>query len=75
MDARLTVDGAGPLTLNAFHSFHANLTSLDPNFILTDEGGRSAALAVPEPETYAMLLAGLGLMGFTARRRKQKEAA
>lgn len=30
--------------------------------------------AVPEPETYAMLLAGLGLMGFAARRRKQKQA-
>ncbi len=26
---------------------------------------------IPEPETYAMLLAGLGLLGFTARRRKQ----
>lgn len=26
--------------------------------------------AVPEPETYAMLLAGLGLMGFVARRRQ-----
>jgi Protein of unknown function (DUF1566)/PEP-CTERM motif len=26
--------------------------------------------AVPEPETYAMLLAGLGLIGFTARRRE-----
>ncbi|PSJ18247.1 hypothetical protein C7H79_04075 [Nitrosomonas supralitoralis] len=26
--------------------------------------------AVPEPETYAMLLAGLGLIGFIAHRRK-----
>lgn len=30
--------------------------------------------AVPEPETYAMLLAGLGLMGTIARRRKAKQA-
>jgi PEP-CTERM motif len=30
----------------------------------------SSVSAVPEPETYAMLLAGLGLLGFTARRRK-----
>lgn len=29
---------------------------------------------IPEPETYAMLLAGLGLMGFVARRRKQRTA-
>ncbi|HXC40357.1 MAG TPA: PEP-CTERM sorting domain-containing protein [Burkholderiales bacterium] len=28
--------------------------------------------AVPEPETYAMLIAGLGLMGFVARRRKKR---
>ncbi len=27
---------------------------------------------IPEPETYAMLMAGLGLMGFVVRRRKQK---
>nr|WP_229258009.1 PEP-CTERM sorting domain-containing protein [Duganella margarita] len=29
----------------------------------------AAVTAVPEPETYAMLLAGLGLMGFVARRK------
>lgn len=37
-------------------------------------GNRGSILAsvsaVPEPETYAMLLAGLGLVGFIARRRK-----
>lgn len=30
--------------------------------------------AVPEPETYAMMIVGLGLLGFAARRRKQKAA-
>ncbi len=30
--------------------------------------------AVPEPETYAMLLAGLGLVGASTRRRKAKQA-
>ena len=28
--------------------------------------------AIPEPETYAMMLAGLGLLGFVARRRREK---
>jgi uncharacterized protein len=32
----------------------------------------TATAPVPEPDTYAMLLAGLGLMGATVRRRKQK---
>ncbi|MDP2809952.1 MAG: PEP-CTERM sorting domain-containing protein [Rhodocyclaceae bacterium] len=30
---------------------------------------------MPEPEAYAMLLAGLGLLGVVARLRKQKLAA
>lgn len=45
---------------------------------LHNEGGAislTVITAVPEPETYAMLLAGLGLVGFMAYRRKQKEAA
>lgn len=30
------------------------------------------AQVIPEPETYALMLAGLGVMGFVARRRKQR---
>jgi PEP-CTERM motif len=30
--------------------------------------------AIPEPETYTMLFAGLGLLGFMTRRRKQRTA-
>ncbi|MBL8352816.1 MAG: PEP-CTERM sorting domain-containing protein [Burkholderiaceae bacterium] len=33
-------------------------------------GGNIVAIPVPEPETYAMMLAGLGALGFLARRRK-----
>lgn len=37
-----------------------------------DVGNYAMAVAtIPEPETYVMLLAGLGLVGFIARRRKQ----
>lgn len=42
--------------------------------ISTGTGGYNGSVAltspVPEPETYGMMLAGLGLMGFVARRRK-----
>ncbi|MBA5687597.1 FxDxF family PEP-CTERM protein [Rugamonas apoptosis] len=36
-------------------------------------GNIAVAAAVPEPETYGMLLAGLGLLGVLARRRKQAQ--
>lgn len=36
--------------------------------------GFQTAAAVPEPETYAMLLAGLGLVGFVTRRKQKKVA-
>ena len=44
---------------------HNSITGLDHAFLLTP---------VPEPETYAMFMAGLGLMGFIARRRKNVQA-
>ncbi|WP_338846455.1 PEP-CTERM sorting domain-containing protein [Massilia sp. W12] len=40
----------------------------DPSFFRMDNV--SVQAAVPEAETYAMLLAGLGVMGMIARRRK-----
>lgn len=62
-----------------------NVTGLGAGSSLTNmyvkimgiDGGYRANYApltavVPEPETYAMMLVGLGLMGFTARRRKNK---
>jgi len=38
----------------------------------TERGRSFGAAPIPEPETYSMLLAGLGLLGWHARRRKNK---
>ncbi|HNZ57317.1 MAG TPA: PEP-CTERM sorting domain-containing protein [Methylophilaceae bacterium] len=46
------------------------------NYVAFDNvtlGANLFATPVPEPETYAMLLSGLGLIGFTARRRKANQ--
>lgn len=46
-------------------------TDVDVNqFAPFSHDAQGMVSSVPEPETYAMLLAGLGLMGFVARRRK-----
>jgi hypothetical protein len=47
---------------------------LDTSATATANTFNLAVAAVPEPETYAMLLAGLGLMGAIARRRNKKSA-
>lgn len=57
------------LSFDANHVY-VNLQGLDANGYLQVD----FTTPVPEPETYAMLLAGLGLLGFAARRRKQQAA-
>lgn len=41
-------------------------------FLIYNLGGGVTA-PIPEPETYALMLAGLGLVGFVARRRKRAD--
>ena len=43
----------------------------NPDLPGSDFGFRTYVTAVPEPESFAMFLAGLGLMGAIARRKKQ----
>ncbi len=47
-------------------AFDHNNQTLDQNVTIT-----LVTAPIPEPETYALMLAGLGVVGFMARRRKQ----
>jgi probable HAF family extracellular repeat protein len=49
-------------------ALNANTGTVSHAFLLTP------VMLVPEPETYAMFMAGIGLMGFIARRRKNGQA-
>lgn len=58
------VSTSAPITL----SFTGTLNKSDAYY-----NGSIQVAAVPEPETYAMFLAGLGLIGGIARRRQQSK--
>jgi hypothetical protein len=50
------------------------ITSGEPANNVTQRVTTWAVTSVPEPEQWGMLLAGLGAMGFAAKRRKGKQA-
>ncbi|MBY0474408.1 MAG: PEP-CTERM sorting domain-containing protein [Nitrosomonas sp.] len=67
-----------PLTISGVGQFHS--VTVDQTLFNTNSGGIALDLiqfgnisiaAVSEPQTYAMLLAGLGLLGFMAFQKKQ----
>ena len=52
-------------------NFYPNAAGL--SLTISGPGNVTPLAAVPEPETYAMLLAGLGMMGFVARRKVKRK--
>ena len=83
-EASLVSDIPSPVDWGSFHAFSipvSDLVQTVNTLTITSTGsdnfleaarleGTLSISPIPEPETYAMLLAGLGLMGFIARRRK-----
>ena len=51
-------------------SYYYAVFGVSPGFAAYSINSAAVATPVPEPETYAMLLAGLGIVGFVARRRR-----
>jgi len=56
------IKSSGDIDINKFAPF-------------SHDAGAMVMTPIPEPETYAMLIAGLGLLGFVARRRRLSGAA
>ena len=69
-----TLDGSGPLAggLRAMRNGSPNTPGLGSQDVLVFT---NLTEAVPEPQSWAMLIAGFGLVGAAARRRRRMQAA
>lgn len=62
--------------IDSTHTYNFWALTLAKSVLVVDGGTLPPPVpGIPEPETYAMLLAGLGLLGLAARRRGRKEVA
>lgn len=65
-----TVDFIGIQNAGGFDSIQVTTAENHNGFFAMDDF-RFQVAAVPEPSTYALMIGGLGLVGFMARRRRQ----
>ena len=65
-----TVTAAGMYNI----AFSFNTSGYPAKDVVIDSVYVMTAAPVPEPETYALMLSGLGLIGFVARRRRADQA-
>jgi len=74
----ISFNSIDPGLSSSYLVLYTNATTFGPSIASVIDGSVASAATfapVPEPETYAMMLAGLGLMGFVARRRSKKDVA
>lgn len=74
----ISFDSLDPGLSSRYLVMYTNATTFSTSMASVIDGSVASAATfapVPEPETYAMMLAGLGLMGFVARRRSKKDVA
>ncbi len=84
LSGQVLTNTAGASTGNVWQQYTGLVLLNGPTSLMFYATGKSDGLggsldnisvtAVPEPESYAMMLAGLALMGTIARRRKSKQA-
>ncbi|MEO6747012.1 MAG: alkaline phosphatase PhoX [Caldimonas sp.] len=72
--ASMATVGAEPTGLY-FDKFNPNVAYVNVQHADSDVDRMIQISAIPEPETYALMLGGIGLVGFIARRRRSGNAA
>lgn len=65
-----SITGLDSLNISFAATSLPNIDKIKGDITFDNLGGHLVITAVPEPSTYVMLLAGLGLLGFVAHRRK-----